>query len=184
MWEMLEKLLKRLHAPRLCVSRWSWWSVQTWRMSSTTKRWKHLNIQSRYKQRGHWVKRRHSTPGGNKTTQQYLVSFLRFYPSSSGGGRRATSCRLSFGNRWSTRCLLNAERRCLDARYVNGSLKCSDTTAGVCVSRTSAFYMKLLLHQTQLSIRTTLRVGTFKSARSEEQALKPYKAWAFQRKEN
>ena len=41
----------------------------------------------------------------------------RFYPSSSGGVLRAMNCHLSFGNRWSTTCLLNAERLCPDARY-------------------------------------------------------------------
>lgn len=41
----------------------------------------------------------------------------RFYLSSSGGALRAMSCHLSFGNRWSTTCQLNAERHCPDARY-------------------------------------------------------------------
>lgn len=124
------------HSVCFCASRWSWSSVPTWRMSSTTKRWRHLNIQSRYNRAKGGEKKgahlegvmRHRENGSDEMTRWslLLLALLRFYPSSSGGVPRAMSCHPSFGNRWSTRCLLNAERRCPGARYTvrNRSIYC------------------------------------------------------------
>lgn len=89
-------------------------------MSWTTKKLKLSNIRSRYTEFIHLSGKERNVfvSGILNFFFNIFVPIFRCYPSSVGKVLKAMSCPLSFGNRWSMRCLLNAERRCPDARYI------------------------------------------------------------------